>query len=432
MPASPVYIMSHSASAIIIGVWFAVGAPMSASANVITDWDEKAVAVVTPMPPYTAQRVMGMVHIAMFDAVNSIERRFQRYLVQLPAEPTTSKEAAAASAAAAVLATIDSKIAGEMKIAIASYLASIPDGAAKSDGVKLGEAVAARVVEARANDGADAPDDYRPRTTPGVYVPTPITAASAWPNVKPFAMTTASQFRPDPPISLSSKEWATDYNELKDYGGKASAKRSSQQTETARFWLMVGPPAYHPFVRQLVTAKQMSVGDSARLMALAAVGLNDALIAVFDAKYHYNFWRPITAIRNGDIDSNDVTEREATWQPIDNTPMHPEYPCAHCFLSGTISGVIKTALGTEDIPEIAITSTTAPGMTHRFTNMTAFADEVANARIWSGFHYRFSTRVGTDTGLKIGEYVVKNVMQPTLTAGPQQQLPPQGLVPVAR
>src|SRR5215471_14293595 len=150
------------------------------------------------------------------------------------------------------------------------------------------------------------------RTTPGVYVPTPITAASAWPNVKPFAMTTPSQFRPGPPISLSSKEWATDYNELKDYGGKASAKRSSQQTETARFWLMVGPPAYHPFVRQLVTAKQMSVGDSARLMALAAVGLNDALIAVFDAKYYYNFWRPITAIRNGDIDGNDVTEREAT------------------------------------------------------------------------------------------------------------------------
>jgi hypothetical protein len=153
---------------------------------------------------------------------------------------------------------------------------------------------------------------------------------------------------------------------------------------------------------------------------------------VFDAKYHYNFWRPITAIRNGDIDGNDVTEREATWQPIDNTPMHPEYPCAHCILSGTIASVIKTALGTEDVPEIAITSTTAPGVTHRFTNMTAFADEVANARIWSGFHYRFSTRVGRGMGLKIGEYVVTNVMQPALTAGPQQQLPPQGSVPVAR
>jgi hypothetical protein len=136
----------------------------------------------------------------------------------------------------------------------------------------------------------------------------------------------SSQFRPDPPISLSSQEWAADYNELKDHGGKASAKRSPQQTETARFWLMVGPPAYHPFVRQLATAKQMSIGDSARFMALAAVGLNEALIAVFDAKYHYNFWRPITAIRNGDIDGNDVTEREATWQPIGQYADAPGIP----------------------------------------------------------------------------------------------------------
>jgi hypothetical protein len=121
-----------------------------------------------------------------------------------------------------------------------------PRCAAKADGIKLGEAVAAKVRE---NDGHDAVDDYRPRTTPGVYVPTSITAASTWPKVKPFALTTASQFRPDPPISLSSKEWATDYSEIKEYGGKTSAKRSPQQTETARFWLMFGPPAYHPFVR---------------------------------------------------------------------------------------------------------------------------------------------------------------------------------------
>jgi hypothetical protein len=160
----------------------------------------------------------------------------------------------------------------------------------------------------------------------------------------------------------------------------------------------------------------MSVDDSARLMTLAAIGLNEALIAVFDAKYHYNFWRPITSIRNGDIDGNPATDREATWQPIDNTPMHPEYPCAHCILSGSVSGVIKAVLGTEDIPEIAITSPTAPGVTHRFTNLTAFTDEVANARIWAGFHYRFSTRVGTDMGLQIGEYVVKNVMQPAVVS----------------
>ena len=423
MPASIAYKMSHSIPAAMIASWIAIGGPAPARANVITDWDEKAIAVVSPIVPvgvtqsvYVAQRVMGMVHAAMFDAVNSIERRYRPYLVQLPADPTTSKEAAAAAAAAAVLATIDPKTASEMKAALATYLVSIPDGAAKSEGIKLGEAVAARVLEARANDGHNALDDYRPRTSPGVYVPTPITAASMWSNVKPFAMAKGSQFRPEPPISLDSKEWATDFNELKDYGGKTSTKRTAQQTEIARFWLMVGPPAYHPFVRQLVTAKQMSVGDSARLMALVAVGLNDALIAVFDAKYHYNFWRPITAIRNGDNDGNPATDREATWQPIDNTPMHPEYPCAHCILSGTVSGVIKAALGTEDIPEIAITSATAPGVTHRWTNVTAFAEEVANGRIWAGFHYRFSTRVGTTMGLQIGEYVVNNVMQPVVTS----------------
>jgi hypothetical protein len=417
MGTSMVHTMSRSVPAAMIGAWISVSTPAAGRANVITDWDDKAVVVVTPMAslsgtvPYMAQRFMGLVHAAMFDAVNSIERRYRPYLVQLPATPATSKEAAAAAAAAAVLATIDAKTADEMKGALATYLAAIPDGAAKSDGVKLGEAVAAKVLEARANDGSDAPDDYRPRTTPGVYVPTAITLASFWPNVKPFAMAKGSQFRPGPPISLESTEWATDYNELKDYGGQNSTKRTAQQTETARFWLAGAPVAYHPFVRQLVTAKQMSVVDSARFMALVAVGLNDALIAVLDAKYHYNFWRPITAIRNGDIDGHPATDREATWQPIAPTPMHPEYPCAHCILSGSVAGVVKAALGTTEIPEIATTSPTAPGVTHRWTNMTAFTEEIANARIWAGFHYRFSTRVGTEMGLQIGEYVVKNAMQ---------------------
>jgi hypothetical protein len=266
------------------------------------------------------------------------------------------------------------------------------------------------------NDGSDAPDAYRPRTTPGVYVPTAITISSMWPNMKPFAIANPSQFRPGPPISLESKEWATDYNELKDYGGQTSAKRTALQTETARFWLVGPPAAYHPFVRQLVTAKQMSVVESARLMALVAIGINDAIIAVLDAKYHYNFWRPITAIRNGDIDGNAATDREATWQPIANTPMHPEYPCSPCIQSGTVVGVVKAVLGTVDISEIPMTSPTAPGVTHRWTNMTAYTEEVANARVWAGFHYRFSTRVGTEMGYQIGEYVAKNLMQPAVAA----------------
>jgi hypothetical protein len=399
-----------------------LGATPSASADVITDWDEKAVVVVAPMAalgnpvPYAAQRLMGMVHAAMFDAVNSIEPRYRPYLVQLPADSATSKEAAAAAAAAAILATIDAKTASEMKAALATYLGAIPDGAAKSEGVTLGEAVAAKVLAARANDGSDGPDDYRPRTTAGVYVPTAITLASMWPKVKPFAIAKASQFRPGPPVALDSQEWAKDYNEIKDYGRANSTKRTAEQTETARFWLIGTPVAYHPFLRQLVIAKQMSVIDSARFMALASVALNDAIISVLDAKYHYNFWRPVTAIRNADIDGNPATDLDSSWQPIAATPMHPEYPCAHCILSGSVAGVVKAVFGTEEIPEIATTSPTAPGVTHRWTNMTAYTDEVANARIWSGFHYRFSTRVGTDMGLQIGEYVVKNVMQPASIA----------------
>jgi hypothetical protein len=405
----------------LLAVVMITAAP-SAFANVITDWDDKALVAVTPMAslggtnPYLAQRMMAMVHAAMFDTVNSIERRYQPYLVQLPADPATSKEAAAASAAAKVLATIDAKTAGEITGALASYLASIADGPTKSDGVKLGETVGAKVLEARKNDGSDAPDAYRPRTTPGVYVPTAITISSMWPNMKPFAIAAPSQFRPGPPIALESKEWATEYNELKDYGGQKSAERTPEQTATARFWLVGPPVAYHPFLRQLVAAKQMSVVDSARFMALAAIGINDAIIAVLDAKYHYNFWRPITAIRNGDLDGNSATDREATWQPIANTPMHPEYPCSHCIQSGTVAGIVKAVLGSEDIPDIAMISPTAPGVTHRFTNMRVYSEEVANARIWAGFHYRFSTRVGTDMGYQIGEYVVKSVMQPAVAA----------------
>jgi hypothetical protein len=305
-----------------------------------------------------------------------------------------------------------------MKAALTVYLGTIPDGAAKAAGVRLGEAVAAKVLEARMNDGSDAPDAYRPRTTPGVYVPTAVTVGSTWPSLKPFALANGSQFRPKPPVPLESKEWAADYNEIKELGGQNSAKRTTEQTETARFWFTITPFAYHPFARGLVTAKQMDVVDSARFMALTAISLNDAIIAVMDAKYHYNFWRPITAIRNGDMDGNPATDREAAWQPIAPTPMHPEYPCAHCIVSGSVAGVVRTAFGTGDIPEIATTSPTAPGVTHRWTSMTAFTEEVANARIWAGYHYRFSTRAGTEMGLQIGEYVAKTVMRPVATALP--------------
>jgi hypothetical protein len=394
-----------------------IGAAPSAFADVITDWNEKAVAFVTPrMVPAAGQRVVAIMQVAMFDAVNSIEPRYRPYLIQLPAAATASKEAAAAAAAGTVLTGLYPQDA-DLKSMLAAYLATIPNSDAKSEGIRLGESVAAKILEARAKDGADAPDTYRYKTKPGVYVPTPITVSSTWGNVTPFALASASQFRPEPPVALKSDQWATDYKEIKELGNKTSTKRSVRQTEDARFWLITGPQSTEPVVRQIAAAKKMSLIDCARFMALTSVAGADAGIAVFDAKYHYEFWRPITAIRNGDTDDHPATERDESWQPIDNTPMHPEYPCAHCIISGAIASAVEAALGTADIPEVAMTSPTAPGVTHRWTNIRAYNDEVSHARIWAGFHYRFSVRVGQDMGRKIGQYVVDNLMQPVIKTG---------------
>jgi PAP2 superfamily protein len=402
----------------VVPVVMLTGLPGPVSADVITDWNEKTVAFVTTrtMLPPQAERVMAMVHVAMFDAVNSIERKYVPYMLQLPAAKGASKDAAAAAAAASVLVALDPNAADETKAALAAYLATVPPGTAKDDGIKLGEAVAAKIAAERAKDGSSTADAYRPKTKAGVYVPTPITASSMWPNVTPFVMTSPTQFRPKPPIPLQSEEWASDYNEIKNLGGKTSTTRSARQSEDGRFWLLTGPRSYYPVVRQLVAAKQMEVIDSARFMALVSVATADAYIAVFDAKYHYDFWRPITAIRNGDLDANPATERDAAWQPIDNTPMHPEYPCAHCITSAAVATVAETVFGSADVPEIVMTSATAPGVTHRWTNLWAYADEVTLARIWAGFHYRFSTRVGQDMGRKIGQLAVQKVMRPATVA----------------
>lgn len=389
----------------------------SVCADVISDWNEKAVSIVTArqLPPPQAERIMAMVHVAMFDAVNTVERRYRPYLVQFPAAPEASREAAAAAAAGAVMAGLYPQDAA-LTDTRAAYLAAIPNSDAKSDGIKLGEAVAAKVLEARAQDGADAHDFYRPKTGPGIYVPTALTVGSTWPNLKPFAIASPAQFRPQPPIALSGEKWATDYSEIRDLGGRTSVRRSPRQTEDARFWLAPGPIIYYPVVRQVAAANKLDPVDSARFMALIAVARSDAFIAVFDAKYHYDFWRPITAIRNGDMDDNPATERDATWQPIDVTPSHPEYPCAHCIMAGSIASVAEQVFGSADVAEVALTSPTAPGVTHRWTDLWAMADEVSQARIWAGFHYRFSTQVGQDMGRKIGQYVVKNIMQPASIA----------------
>ena len=401
--------MNKHLSAVACGLASIMAYTGACRADTITDWDTKATAVASSAA--LGEREVTIVDLAMFDAVNSIERRYQPYLEQLPTTAPTSADAAAASAAATALAGVHPEAAASFKTALAEYLAQLdatPE--ALANGVRLGEAAALKILEARANDGATGVDSYRPKTKPGQYVPTAVMVCSTWPTMRPFALASPSQFRPGPPLSLKSREWAVDYNEIKEFGSKTSARRSAKQTETARFWLMTGPQAYHPLARQLVAERHLNLVDSARFMALFAVTLTDAYIAVFDAKYHYEFWRPGTAIRNADLNNNPDTERDATWQPLDNTPMHPEYPCAHCIESGA-ARVALESLG-QPLPELSLTSATAPGVTHSWSNLDDFTTEVANARIWAGFHYRFSTRVGTALGRQVGEYVANTIMQP--------------------
>jgi hypothetical protein len=217
-------------------------------------------------------------------------------------------------------------------------------------------------------------------------------------------MTMGSQFRPKPPPALDSEIWTKDLNEIREIGGRTSAKRSDEQTNIARFWFLTGPRTYNPIVRQLALAKKMDLVDCARLYALSSMTAIDAFIAVFDAKYTYNLWRPITAIRNADLTANPATPREASWTPVGVTPMHPEYPCAHCIVAAAISTVLQGAVGNE--VDISLTSSTASGATRKWTRLQDYSDEVSNARIYAGFHYRFSTEVGKDMGRKIGELTV--------------------------
>jgi hypothetical protein len=401
----------HKLREVILLTLVAVGASASpVRADVITDWDAKISSVASPAA--LGEREAVIVDLAMFDAVNSVFRQYPGYFTREDGFEHASAEAAAATAAATVLAKFHPEKAADVAAAHDQYLKGLAgDPAALALGRQLGERVGLKVFDSRARDGATGLDTYRPLTKPGMYIPTATMVCSTWPKLKPFVLERPDQFRSGPPVSLSSKEWASDYNEVKTYGARDSTRRTPEETETARFWLMTGPPAYHPIAWQIIAARHLKLLDSARFMAMYSAALTDAYIAVFDSKYRYNFWRPVTAIRNGDTDGNPDTEIDRTWQPLDATPMHPEYPCAHCILSAAAAALIESTGGLGDLREISLTSLTAPGITHRWTSLESFTLEVANARVWAGFHYRFSARVGATMGREVGSYVAMHFDQ---------------------
>jgi hypothetical protein len=395
---------------LLAGVVAATLVPASARADVIIDWNMKSdeIAAQKQIPPFNHSRGTAMLHVAMFEAVNAVEVRYLPYKLNVTADRNTSKEAAAAAAGHAILLALYPDQQSTLDATLATMLTGIADGEPKNKGIDLGKKAAAEIIALRANDGTNAQETYRPHTAPGAYVPTVIPSFSTSGAVTPWVMTSGAQFRPAAPPALTSETWTTDVNEIRELGRIDSAKRTPEQTTIGRFWFITGPRSYNPIVRQVAMAKDMDIVDCARLFALTSMAGNDAYIAVFDAKYTYNLWRPVTAIRNADQTNHSATPRDASWRPLGDTPMHPEYPCAHCIGSAAVSTVLQNVTGGE-IGEISMTSPTAPGVTRKWTRLQDYSDEVSAARIYAGFHYRFSTIVGKDMGNKIGALVASQM-----------------------
>ena len=403
------YRITHRALALFACA--ALAAP-AAGADDITDWDKVACDAVAAAKSNTPAgvRAIAVTQTAVFEAVNRITGRYPGG--NREAAPNASIGAAVAAASRATLTRLLPAQTDAVEAAYRKAIDAIPDGDARRAGIAIGERAAADVVARKHGDGFDAAESYRPVTQPGVYVPTTLPAIPQWPGRKTWLMASASQFRPGPPPPLDSALWARDYNEVKALGAKNGSSRTAQQTEIAKFWEATLPSIYHGIVRSVAERPGRDVTQNARLFAAVAQGMDDALIAVFDAKYHYGFWRPVTAIRNGDIDGNDATERDPSWTPFVDTPMHPEYPCAHCILSATVGTLLAADAGDGPVPEIFTTSYTLEGVTRRWTTPEAFMQEVAEGRIYDGVHFRNSTEVGTAMGRKIGELAANTLFTP--------------------
>lgn len=402
--------MKHS-TAMAIGFLMVVTAG-TARADVVTDWNATTNALVAnDVGNNPRLRTLAMVHVAMSDAINTVQNRYTRVIATLPAAPDAAADAAAATAAREILIRIYPEQNAKIEEAYAASLKAIPEGPTKAAAIKVGAQVAAAVQADRARDGTNEPDTYRPHTTPGAYVPTALPLWEQYARAKPWVLKSADQFRPGPPPALSSAEWARDYNEVKNLGGTKSTARTPAQTEAVIFWGNVNfGPAWQAAARELAIKKEMPLADCARLFALLNMSLANAYIVNWDAKYHYNLWRPVTAIRNGDQDGNDATERDAGWTSFNPTPMHPEYP-SQATINATIATLIlESVFGPVKAFPFTAGDVRDPNRTRQFASLADMAEEQKNVRVWGGVHYRFAIRTSEDMGRKVAAYMIENTL----------------------
>ena len=385
--------------------------------DAVLEWNRIALAatVTAGQGPLPQSRSMTLVQVSVHDAVSAITGKHKTYLSHAAAPAGASAEAAAIGAAHRVLATLFPLQTSALQSArTASFAArGLPE---TNPGTGWGEGVAAAILAARANDGAALAQFVYTAPgagAPGVWVPngSAVSLLPGWGNVAPWVLHSASQFRPDGPPSLDSGRYARDYREVQELGSLSSTKRTPEQTEIGRFWLATPSAIWNHVARQVIQARGLDLSDTAKTLALMYLAASDAGIACWDAKYTFNFWRPMNAIRNGEFDGNAATVGDPAWVPLFPTPPHPEYLSGHSTNSSAMATVLGLLFGDDPgIPIVAL-SPTNPGFARQWSTFSEGVDEVIDARIYSGIHYRTSDEVGARVGRQAARFVAKHALR---------------------
>jgi hypothetical protein len=392
-----------------------------ASGQPVIDWNQLLLSIVsTPgAQPANIQptRNFAIVHAAIYDAVNAIDRTHQPYLIAVRA-PRDASETAAADAAART--AFDGLYPSQQTTIDATYateLANVPDGPAKDQGVLLGNQVATDLLAIRANDGSSVtPPPFVPGTAPGEYQPTPpnfpTPVFTNWGQVTPFVLDRSDQFRPAPPPLLTSEEYGDALNEVQAVGSSTSTIRTAEQTEIGKFW---NPPIqnfWNEIAQTVALAHHTDLPTTARLFAALNLSFADSAIAFYDAKYTYQVWRPVTAIRLADTDDNPDTVGDPNWLPLaGTTPADPSYPGAHSTISAAGADVLDSFFG--DHQSFTVTSPALRGVTRSFNSFSAAAEEAGVSRIYAGVHTRLDHIAGLTLGHNVANFVLHNAMLPT-------------------
>lgn len=383
----------------------------------VLQWNQLALEAIRSAhtPPPMAARNLAMVHVAIQDSVNSITGRYRPYLINSPTEGNPSAYAATVAAAHRVLTALYPNQAQRLEQAMTESLSAAPQGESVEAGTKLGQAIADRVLAWRARDGSDRSVFYRPREGMDYWLPTPPNfqppLAPHWGQVTPFAMRNSADFRPAAPPPCDTKVFARSFDEVKTLGKKDSFVRTQDQTEIAHFWAdgegTVTPPGHWNHIARTVSqARGLTLVENARLFALLNIALADAGISCWDAKFTFDYVRPVTAIRRADHDGNPDTWSDPSWTPLLPTPPFPSYTSGHSTFSAAAAAVLAEVFGDE--VRFTIGCDEMPNVRRSFARFSAAAAEAGRSRIYGGIHWDFDDEGGQKSGAALGRYVARN------------------------